>query len=91
MTSEYLGQPLRSLSDIRAETEAAVRDLEQRQEGLCLLKTEADLELRFEAADELGERIDALSDKLGPLLDRLDTLEEEIAFRSQPRFTGGAP
>jgi hypothetical protein len=91
MTSQFLDQPLRSLRDIHAETEAAVRDLEQRQEGLCLLKTEADLELRFEAADELGERIDAIGDRLGALLDRLDTLEEEIAFRNQPGFTGGAP
>ena len=41
-----------------------------------------------EDGDERSDRIDA---ELAPLKGRLNVLEEEIAWRSQPRFTGGAP
>ena len=85
----YLDLPLRSMRDLASETEAEIAALEAQAEALMERKTVADLELRFEESDDLGSQVDAISDKLGPLLDRLETLEDEIAWREQPRFTGG--
>ena len=89
MRSSFLDLPLRSLRDLASETEAEIADLEAQAEALMERRTVADLELRFEESDELGYQIDAISDKLGPLQDRLETLEDEIAWREQPRFAGG--
>ena len=78
--SDYLDLPLRSLRGLYDEVAAQVLDRERRQEALMLAKTEADLELRFEEADALGAEHDRLGDELGPLMDRMEEIEEEIAW-----------
>jgi hypothetical protein len=89
--SEYLDLPLRSLRDLAGETEAEIAAIEARQADIIEQKTVAELELRFADADQLGYQHDDLDDRRAALADRLETLEDEIAWREQPRFTGGAP
>ncbi len=78
--SDFLDLPLRSLRDLYDEVAAQVLDREQRQEALLIAKTAADLELRFEEAEALGEEHDRLDGELAPLLDRLEEIEEELAW-----------
>ena len=78
--SPYLSLDPRSLRDLYAETEAAVREREQQQEALMEAMTDAELSLCFEEHDALAAAHDRLGDELGPLLDRLEQIEEEIAW-----------
>lgn len=89
--TEYLDLPLRSLEDLAGETEAELATITARQEALLERKTIADLELRFEEAEALGEEHDRLDGRRATLDARIDTLKDEIAYRLQPRFDGGAP
>ena len=80
MTSEYLFLPLRSLRDLAGETERKIAELEERQRQLLEREIVADLELRFADCDALLAESDRISDELGPLIARLDEIEEEIAW-----------
>ena len=81
--TEYLDLPLRTLREVHDETAEEVERLKALQERLMERKTDAELELRFEEADALGEEHDALDTPLAPLLDRLETLEDELAWRER--------
>jgi len=89
--TEYLDLPLRSLRDLAGETEAEIAALEAKKRDLTYAAEMVnDLEpWRSADADALLAQADTISDQLGPLLDRLETLEDEIAWRVQPGFTGG--
>ena len=63
--SPYLELPLRSLREVRDETEAQITDLERR---MSLANAEEYDRLEYERA---------------PLLDRLGTLDDEIAWRER--------
>jgi hypothetical protein len=78
--SPGLNIPLRSLRELYDEIAAQVLDREQQQEALILAKTEAELEIRFEEADALGDEHDRLDSELAPLLDRMEEIEEELAW-----------
>lgn len=79
----FLDLPLRSLRDVADETETAIDRLETEREVMETRLMEAEMELRFDDADELGEILDRIADELGPLMDRRETLEDEIAWRNQ--------
>jgi chromosome segregation ATPase len=85
----YLG--LDDLYERQTELALQADSLEAQQERLTQRKTDAELELRWEDADELGEQIDALSDQLGPLRDELVELEEEIAWASERECRRDSP
>ncbi len=79
----YLDALLRSLRDLYDEVAAHVFEREQQQEALMEAITDAELLLCFdepERLDILRAAYDRLSDELVPLLDRLDEIEEELAW-----------
>ncbi len=83
MTSAYLSLPLRSLRDLHDEVAAQVLARQQQQEALLEAMTDAELIVCFENAEELREAHDRLGDELGPLLNRLEEIEEEIAWHDR--------
>lgn len=78
--TEYLDLPLRSLRELYDEVAAEVLDREQKQEALMEAITDADLSLCFDNADDLREAHDRLGDELGPLIARMEEIEEELAW-----------
>ena len=80
MTSAYLSLPLRSLRELYDEAAAAVLDRELQQEALMEAMTDAELRSCFEEYDKLSEAHDRLDDELEALLDRIEEIEEEIAW-----------
>ena len=89
--SPFLSLPLRSLRDLYDEVAAQVLDREQQQEALIEAITDAELILCFEDADQLREAHDRLGDELGPLLDRLEEIEEELAWIERGEERGLSP
>jgi predicted nucleic acid-binding Zn-ribbon protein len=80
---QFLGLDLDDLYDLQGELARQTESLEARQELLTALRDAAELELRTQEFDALGEAIDAVSDELGPLQDRLEEVDDEISWRSE--------
>ena len=80
MPSDYLMLRLRELTEFHDEIEAKLAAFTDKQHALSLSLLHADHPIAY---DEIAQAIDQLSDEIAALQDRLDMIEEEIAWRDR--------